>query len=90
MFQEIVELMQDTWLLVGTEFALGFAGLRALPLRSPYHLCPPSSNPIPTAIVLVGLFLFLVLFCFSDRVSVYSSGWPGTHYVAQAGLELTM
>lgn len=26
------------------------------------------------------------IFCFEDRLSLYSSVWPGTHYVAQAGL----
>jgi hypothetical protein len=32
---------------------------------------------------------FLCLFvCFRDRVSLYSSGCPGTHFVDQAGLEL--
>jgi hypothetical protein len=36
------------------------------------------------------LSLFLVLFCFvfRDRVSLYSPGCPGTHFVDQAGLEL--
>jgi hypothetical protein len=34
--------------------------------------------------------LFFVLFCFvfQGRVSLYSSGCPGTHFVDQAGLEL--
>jgi hypothetical protein len=32
-------------------------------------------------------FLFLFLF-FRDRVSVFNSGCPGTHFVDQAGLEL--
>jgi hypothetical protein len=40
----------------------------------------------------VCLFIFWVfLFCFlffRDRVSLYSSGCPGTHFVDQAGLEL--
>jgi hypothetical protein len=31
------------------------------------------------------LFLFFV---FRDRVSLYSPGCPGTHFVDQAGLEL--
>jgi hypothetical protein len=41
------------------------------------------------------LLLFFVLFCFvfvlfvfQDRVSLYSPGCPGTHFVDQAGLEL--
>jgi hypothetical protein len=34
---------------------------------------------------LIFIFTFLV---FGDRVSLYSSGSPGTHFVDQAGLEL--
>jgi hypothetical protein len=48
---------------------------------------------------LVGWFLFLfyfgfvcffgfVILVFRDRVSLYSPGCPGTHFVDQAGLEL--
>jgi hypothetical protein len=33
-------------------------------------------------------YLFIYLFIFRDRVSLYSPGCPGTHFVAQAGLEL--
>jgi hypothetical protein len=29
-----------------------------------------------------------VLFCSGDRVTLYNTGCPGTHYVDQAGLEL--
>jgi hypothetical protein len=32
--------------------------------------------------------LFGWFFGFWDRVSLYSPGWPGTHFVDQAGLEL--
>jgi hypothetical protein len=37
-----------------------------------------------------GVFvcLFVCLFVFRDRVSLYSPGCPGTHFVDQAGLEL--
>jgi hypothetical protein len=32
---------------------------------------------------------YFFCFCFfPDRVSLYSPGWPGTHFVDQAGLEL--
>jgi hypothetical protein len=31
---------------------------------------------------------FFCLFVFQDRVSLYSPGCPGTHFVDQAGLEL--
>jgi hypothetical protein len=34
------------------------------------------------------LFLFLFCFVFQDRVSLYSPGCPGAHFVDQAGLEL--
>jgi hypothetical protein len=34
-----------------------------------------------------GFFLF-VCFVFRDRVSLYSPGCPGTHFVDQAGLKL--
>jgi hypothetical protein len=37
----------------------------------------------------VFLFLFFVLILFyRDRVSLYISGCPGTHFVNQAGLKL--
>jgi hypothetical protein len=36
-------------------------------------------------VVLVFLFYFVL---FRDRVSLYSPGCPGTHFVDQAGLEL--
>jgi hypothetical protein len=32
--------------------------------------------------------LFVCLFVFRDRVSLYSPGCPGTHFVDEAGLEL--
>jgi hypothetical protein len=39
--------------------------------------------------IFVFLFLFLFLFLiFRDRVSLYSLGCPGPHFVDQAGLEL--
>jgi hypothetical protein len=34
------------------------------------------------------LFYLFIYFVFRDRVSLYSSGCPGTHFVDQAGLEL--
>jgi hypothetical protein len=34
------------------------------------------------------LFFVFVFLVFRDRVSLYSSGCPGTHFVDQAGLEL--
>jgi hypothetical protein len=37
---------------------------------------------------LLLLFSFFVCFVFRDRVSLCSSGCPGTHFVDQAGLEL--
>jgi hypothetical protein len=32
--------------------------------------------------------VFCLFVCFRDRVSLYSPGCPGTHFVDQAGLEL--
>jgi hypothetical protein len=32
--------------------------------------------------------LFIFVFIFRDRVSLYSPGCPGTHFIDQAGLEL--
>jgi hypothetical protein len=34
------------------------------------------------------LFCFVLFLFFRDRVSLYSPGCPGTHFVDQAGLEL--
>jgi hypothetical protein len=40
-------------------------------------------------VLFVCLFLFFVcLFVFQGRVSLYSPGCPGTHFVDEAGLEL--
>jgi hypothetical protein len=39
--------------------------------------------------VMINLYFFGVFVClFRDRVSLYSPGCPGTHFVDQAGLEL--
>jgi hypothetical protein len=38
--------------------------------------------------VFLFLFLFFLFLFFRDRVSLCSSGCPGTHFVDQAGLEL--
>jgi hypothetical protein len=35
-----------------------------------------------------SLFFFFFFLVFRDRVSLYSPGCPGTHFVDQAGLEL--
>jgi hypothetical protein len=34
------------------------------------------------------MYVFFFCFVFRDRVSLYSPGYPGTHFVDQAGLEL--
>jgi hypothetical protein len=55
----------------------------------------PSLQPTDTTVL--GFVFCFVLFCFilfcfvlffRDRVSLYSPGCPGTHFVDQAGLEL--
>ena len=42
----------------------------------------------PHVDILVFFFFFFFFFVFRDRVSLYSSGCPGAHFVDQAGLEL--
>jgi hypothetical protein len=39
-------------------------------------------------VVFVFFFVCLFVFVFQDRISLYSPGCPGTHFVEQAGLEL--
>jgi hypothetical protein len=39
-------------------------------------------------VCLVGWLVFVFVFVFRDRVSLYSPGCPGTHFVDQAGLKL--
>jgi hypothetical protein len=51
----------------------------AMPLAGPPSLPFLEETSVPT------FFFFLV---FRDRVSLYSSGCQGTHFVDQAGLEL--
>jgi hypothetical protein len=38
--------------------------------------------------ILLDFFFFFFFLVFQDRVSLYSPGCPGTHFVDQAGLEL--
>jgi hypothetical protein len=38
--------------------------------------------------LVLNLFIYLFILVFRDRVSLYSPGCPGTHFVDQAGLEL--
>ena len=47
----------------------------------------------PRVLLSMSTLLTFVLFCllflfFRDRVSLYNSGCPGTHFIDQAGLEL--
>jgi hypothetical protein len=37
----------------------------------------------------IYLFIYLFILIFRDRISLYSPGYPGTHFVDQAGLELS-
>jgi hypothetical protein len=68
-------------------------------LSSDFHLLGSPISPTPAHaqnriytyifVVVVVLFCFLLLFCFfQDRVSLWSPGCPGTHFVDQAGLKL--
>jgi hypothetical protein len=38
--------------------------------------------------LIITSFIYLFILVFRDRVSLYSPGCPGTHFVDQAGLEL--
>jgi hypothetical protein len=46
-----------------------------------------SNIQISQPVFFVCLFVCLFCFVFRDRVSLYSPGCPGTHFVEQAGLE---
>jgi hypothetical protein len=48
---------------------------------------PPATRSLQAYSVLFCFVLFWFL-VFRDRVSLYSPGCPGTHFVDQAGLEL--
>jgi hypothetical protein len=39
-------------------------------------------------IIIILIIIIIFFLVFRDRVSLYSSGCPGTHFVDQAGLEL--
>jgi hypothetical protein len=56
---------------------------RALELQA--NITMPS---IFLVFVFVGVFLLFVCLFFQVRVSLYSPGCPGTHFVDQAGLKL--
>jgi hypothetical protein len=55
---------------------------------------PGTSSPVFVCLFvcfvlfLLLLLLLLLFLAFRDRVSLYSSGCPGTHFVDQAGLDL--
>jgi hypothetical protein len=49
-------------------------------------ICPSSLQSTISIAARVNFFFFFLVF--RDRVSLYSSGCPGTHFVNQAGLEL--
>jgi hypothetical protein len=51
----------------------------------------PSTDPIRPMkkdCLMVPIFFFFFFLVFRDRVSLYSPGCPGTHFVDQAGLKL--
>jgi hypothetical protein len=52
-------------------------------------VCPNAEGPCPQLVFCLFVlgFCFFVL-VFRDRVSLYSPGCPGTHFVEQAGLKL--
>jgi hypothetical protein len=52
------------------------------------HLLLMKSSTVYLCVVYVYSFCLFFVFVFRDRVSLCSSGCPGTHSVDQAGLEL--
>ena len=55
------------------------------------HASPQESFLFQQSYVLyfvIIIYLFLFCFVFQDRVSLCSSGWPGTHSVGEASLKL--
>jgi hypothetical protein len=45
-------------------------------------------NHVVTVFSVFGFLFFCFFWFFRDRVSLYSPGYPGTHFVDQAGLKL--
>jgi hypothetical protein len=43
---------------------------------------------VPTVFLFLGFFFVVLFLVFRDRVSLYSPGCAGPHFVDQAGLEL--
>ena len=65
--------------------------LRAVPgletelSQHPANLCVPRMPAVLSKVSFLSFFFFSF---FQDRVSLYTPGCPGTHFVYQAGLEL--
>jgi hypothetical protein len=55
--------------------------------EQPVLLTTELSHQPPSSLLLLESF-FVVVLVFRDRVSLYSPGYPGVHFVDQAGLEL--
>jgi hypothetical protein len=55
--------------------------------KQPFSVISMTLQPVIFFVFVVGLVWFWFWF-FRDRVSLYSPGCPGTHFVDQAGLEL--
>jgi hypothetical protein len=66
-----------------TADVLFFSSISSVALSFPFLSFPFLSFPF-----LSFPFLSFLFFSFLDRVSLYSPGCPGTHFVDQAGLEL--
>jgi hypothetical protein len=79
-------LKYPTLILWGPRCDLSFSGLSFIKKKwVPLHL---GYRCLELRCYLSEFFLFVCFFVFRDRVSLYSSGCPGTHFVDQAGLEL--
>jgi hypothetical protein len=67
----------------------GSLGYVTGPFLKKIHKNNFNENPIRCDVEEIVIYLFIYLFLvFRDRVSPYSPGCPGTHFVDQAGLEL--
>jgi hypothetical protein len=52
------------------------------------ELCAPADSSVINNLEGLGFSMYFFFFFFRDRISLYSSGCPGTHFVDQTGLEL--
>jgi hypothetical protein len=79
----IVELSRSPQHYAWPSFTQHYPLSPCLPLQTGQSL-----NPLALPISINSFFFFFLVLVFQDRVSLCSLGYPGTHSVDQAGLEL--